>query len=199
MEHRILIAGSGGQGILFFGRVLACAAMREGREVTWFPSYGAEMRGGTANCTVIISDAMIGSPAVRHPDILVVMNDASYQRFVDRLFPGGLLLHDSALTPPVTRRSDVRTSTAPAGQIAASLGQPHLANTALLGALTAETGIVEADTVLRCLDESTPAHRRELLMLNRDIFLRAYRQQPPVLYAEQRKVPEGQQMSADAR
>src|SRR5450756_145960 len=84
MEKRIIIAGSGGQGVLFFGKLLAYAAMLEGREVTWFPSYGAEMRGGTANCTVIISDSMIGSPVIRNPDVLVVMNDDSYRRFVEK-------------------------------------------------------------------------------------------------------------------
>ena len=82
MEKRIIIAGSGGQGVLFIGKLLAYAAMLEDREVTWFPSYGAEMRGGTANCTVIISDSMIGSPVIRNPDVLVVMNDDSYRRFV---------------------------------------------------------------------------------------------------------------------
>src|SRR5208283_1066042 len=96
MEHTIIIAGSGGQGILFLGRLMAYATMLEGKEVTWMPSYGAEMRGGTANCTVVISDEMIGSPVVRNPCILVVMNDASYSRFVCKLLPGGTLLYDSS-------------------------------------------------------------------------------------------------------
>ena len=104
MEKRIIIAGSGGQGVLFFGKLLAYAAMLEGREVTWFPSYGAEMRGGTANCTVIISDSMIGSPVIGNPDVLVVMNDDSYRRFVEKLSPGGILIYDSSQIRSATPR-----------------------------------------------------------------------------------------------
>src|SRR3989338_5832303 len=93
----LLIAGFGGQGILFAGKLLAQSAMLEGRHVTWFPSYGAEVRGGTANCTVIISDEMIGSPVVRNPEILVVMNEASLDKFQPRLKSGGILIFESSL------------------------------------------------------------------------------------------------------
>ena len=97
LEHKIMVAGFGGQGILFLGKLLAYSGMLENKEVTWFPSYGAEVRGGTANCTVIISDEMIGSPVVRNPEILIVMNEASLDKFQPRLKNGGILIFDSSL------------------------------------------------------------------------------------------------------
>lgn len=174
MEKRIIIAGAGGQGVLFFGKLLAHAAMLEGREVTWFPSYGAEMRGGTANCTVIISDSMIGSPVIRNPDALVVMNAASHERFAEKLSSGGVLVYDPSQIPAPTHRDDIRIVLTPAGDISSSLNCPASANMALLGAFIAATGIVDARSALRSLDELIPAHRRDLLAVNKEIFLRGY-------------------------
>jgi len=174
MERRIIIAGSGGQGVLFFGKLLAQAAMIEGREVSWFPSYGAEMRGGTANCTVIISDSMIGSPVIRNPDVLVVMNDASYQRFVEKLSPRGILIYDPSVIHSTTHRNDIKLVTTAAGEIASSMNSASSANMALLGAFIAATGAVDVNSALRALDESTPAHRRDLLTVNKDILMKGY-------------------------
>ncbi|MCK9418195.1 MAG: 2-oxoacid:acceptor oxidoreductase family protein [Nitrospirae bacterium] len=174
MGKRIIIAGSGGQGVLFFGKLLAYAAMLEGREVTWFPSYGAEMRGGTANCTVIISDRMIGSPVIRNPDVLVVMNDDSYRRFVERLSPGGILIYDPSQIRSATPRGGIRLVTTPAGAIASSMNNAGLANMALMGAFIAAAGIVDIKSALSALDEITPAHRRELLKVNKDILMKGY-------------------------
>jgi len=174
MEKRIIIAGSGGQGVLFFGKLLAYAAMLEGREVSWFPSYGAEMRGGTANCTVIISDSMIGSPVIRNPDVLVVMNDASYQRFVEKLSPRGILIYDPSVIHSTTHRNDIKLVTTAAGEIASSMNSASSANMALLGAFIAATGAVDVNSALRALDESTPAHRRDLLTVNKDILMKGY-------------------------
>jgi 2-oxoglutarate ferredoxin oxidoreductase subunit gamma len=174
MELRIIIAGSGGQGVLFFGKLLAYAAMIEGREVSWFPSYGAEMRGGTANCTVIISDSMIGSPVIRNPDVLVVMNDASYQRFAEKLSPGGILIYDPSAVHPAAPRDDIRTVTTAAGELASAMNSTIRANMALLGAFIAATRAVGVHAALRALDENTPAHRRDLLTINKDIMLKGY-------------------------
>lgn len=174
MERRIIIAGSGGQGVLFFGKLLAYAAMLEGREVSWFPSYGAEMRGGTANCTVIISDSMIGSPVIRNPDVLVVMNDASYQRFVEKLSPGGILVYDPSVIHSPTHRVDITLVTTAASEIASAMNSASLANMALLGAFIAATGAVDVNSALRALDENTPAHRRDLLTVNKDILLKGH-------------------------
>lgn len=174
MEKRVIIAGSGGQGVLFFGKLLAYAAMLEGREVTCFPSYGAEMRGGTANCTVIISDGMICSPVIRNPDVLVIMNDASLNRFLERLTPGGVLIYDSSLIRSKISRDDISVIQAPAAETASSMNCAQSANMALLGAFVAATRIVDADTVLRALDEITPAHRRALLSRNKDVIMKGF-------------------------
>jgi 2-oxoglutarate ferredoxin oxidoreductase subunit gamma len=174
MEKRIIIAGSGGQGVLFFGKLLAHAAMLEGREVTWFPSYGAEMRGGTANCTVIISDSMIGSPVIRNPDMLVVMNNDSYRRFGEKLSPGGILIYDSSQIPSATPRNGIRLVAIAAGAIASSMNNASLANMALLGAFIAASGIVDIKSLLSALDEVTPVRRRELLKVNKDILMMGY-------------------------
>lgn len=174
MEKRIIIAGSGGQGVLFFGKLLAYAAMLEGREVTWFPSYGAEMRGGTANCTVIISDSMIGSPVIRNPDVLVVMNAASYQRFAEKLSSGGVLVYDPSQIHAPTHRDDIMVIMTPAGDISASLNCAVSANMALLGAFIAGTRIVDVQSALRSIDELLPAHRRDLLAVNKEILMRGY-------------------------
>jgi 2-oxoglutarate ferredoxin oxidoreductase subunit gamma len=174
MEKRIIIAGSGGQGVLFFGKLLAYAAMLEGREVTWFPSYGAEMRGGTANCTVIISDSMIGSPVIRNPHVLVVMNAASYQRFAEKLSSGGVLVCDSSQIHAPTHRDDIRVIMTPAGDIAASLNCAVSANMALLGAFIAATGIVDVQSALRSVDELIPVPRRDLVAVNKEIIMRGY-------------------------
>jgi len=174
MEQRIIIAGSGGQGVLFFGKLLAYAAMIEGREVSWFPSYGAEIRGGTANCTVIISASMIGSPVIRNPDVLVVMNDASYQRFVERLSPRGIVIYDPSVIHTTTLRDDIKPVTIAAGEIVSSMNSAGSVNMALLGAFIAATQAVDVRSALRALDENTPAHRKELLSVNKDILLKGY-------------------------
>jgi len=135
------VAGSGGQGILFLGKFLAHAGMLEGRNVTWFPSYGAEIRGGTANCTLILSDNMIGSPVILHPDILIAMNSASIERFQPQLKKGGLLLFDSSLMNGVTLRGNIIHVGIPATKIADAAGDAKAANMVMLGALIAATDI----------------------------------------------------------
>lgn len=163
-----LIAGSGGQGILFLGKLLAHAAMLAGRNVTWFPSYGAEMRGGTANCTVIVSDDVIGSPTIRTPDILVALNEASMSRFEGRLKQGGLLIIDSSLVRTPSSRKDVRTVEIPATEIASGLGNPKSANMVILGALISADDVVGWETAGAALEEMTPEGRKNTLELNRE-------------------------------
>jgi len=143
LESRLIISGTGGQGILFLGKALAQAAMIEGKQVTWFPSYGAEMRGGTASCTVILSDDMIGSPVVLTPDILIAMNRASLKCFQPRLKKKGLLFFDSSLIKGVAFRDSIIPVGIPATEIADSLGNTKAANMVMLGALIAETGLLK--------------------------------------------------------
>ncbi len=157
MERKIIIAGSGGQGILYLGKALAFAAMLDGREVTWFPSYGAEMRGGTANCTVIISDTMIGSPVVSTPDILVAMNQASLEKFRPRLGRRGLLFLDSSLIPEPGPTEGARCVAVPATEIARRSGNTRSANMVMLGALIAKTGILSRTSAQRVCEAGKKA------------------------------------------
>ena len=141
----LLIAGSGGQGILFAGKFIAQAAMEEGMNVTWFPSYGAEVRGGTANCTVVISSGFIGSPIVSHPDMLVVMNQASLERFCGKLRDGGIMIFNSSAVDAGTRirgrGARIKVVDVPAGDIAFGMGAPLAANMVICGALLREASI----------------------------------------------------------
>jgi 2-oxoglutarate ferredoxin oxidoreductase subunit gamma len=137
---------------LFLGKILAFAGMLEKKAVTWFPSYGAEMRGGTANCTVIIADDMIGSPVVLHPDILVAMNRASLEKFQPRLKQGGLLLYDSSLVQRTDFRDDIQKIAVPATKIASSIGNTKSANMVMLGALVARTGIMKKSSIVKIFE-----------------------------------------------
>lgn len=151
--HEIVIAGFGGQGVLFLGEVLAQAALSEGREVTWLPAYGPEQRGGTAYCTVVISDEPIGSPVVADPTVVIAMNRPSLDRFEPAVRPGGLIVCDSTLVGRVPDRSDVEVVAVPATAIAAELGAARAANVVLLGATLAARPIVPAKSVRAALDE----------------------------------------------
>src|SRR5580765_4158206 len=135
MHAEIIIAGFGGQGVLFAGQLLAYAGLAERRHVTWIPSYGPEMRGGTANCTVVISDEEIGSPLIRRPSAAVVLNPPSMERYAPLVKPGGVLVLDSALIAETCGRDDIRQLRLPASDIAAGLGFPRVANMVLIGAL----------------------------------------------------------------
>lgn len=147
MESSIIIAGRGGQGILFLGKVLAQAGLLEGKHVAWFPSYGAEMRGGTANCMVILSDDMIGSPVVLNPDILIAMNSASLNKFQPRLKKKGILFFDSSLINGVPFRDNIIHVGIPATKIADTAGDVKAANMVMLGALIAQTGLLKKSSV----------------------------------------------------
>lgn len=174
MEDRIIIAGHGGQGILFLGRLIVYSAMIAGREVTWFPSYGAEMRGGTANCTVVIADEMIGSPVIRNPDCLILMNEASCRRFSSLLLPNGLLIYDSSLIGDKEISSGLNAIGIPASDIAAYLNASSSANMAIAGAFIGATKIVDIDSAVRAVERITPAHRKDFIKLNKDLILRGY-------------------------
>jgi 2-oxoglutarate ferredoxin oxidoreductase subunit gamma len=174
MENRIIIAGSGGQGILFSGKLIAYSGMLEGKEVTWFPSYGAEIRGGTANCTVIVSDEMIGSPVIRNPDVLIVMNEASYRRFSERVLASGILIYDSSLINIKESRNDIKVVGVPATEISASLKNTKSANMVMMGAFVGLTRTLDIDSVIQAIDEITPAHRKDSADVNKDLTKKGY-------------------------
>ena len=133
MTHQFLIAGFGGQGLLFAGKFIVNKGMLEGREVTWLPSYGPEMRGGTANCSVIVSDDPVGSPIVDHPDVLMVMNRPSLDKYEAAVQPGGMIFVDSTLIDRKVERADVTTFYVPATAMASESGITTLANMILTG------------------------------------------------------------------
>lgn len=149
----VIMAGFGGQGLMFIGKLLAYSAMKENRHVTWIPSYGPEMRGGTANCTVIVSDEEIGSPVTTHPRSAIVMNNPSFEAFEPRLQTGGLLLISSSMVNRPSTRHDIRTVAVPATEIALSAGSEKAANMVLLGAYLALTRVVKKDSIVLGLKE----------------------------------------------
>lgn len=171
-EASIIIAGSGGQGVLFLGRLLAYGGMLEGKEVTCFPSYGAEMRGGTANCTVIISDSLIGSPIVKTPDILIAMNEVSFRRFQPKIKAGGILVFDSSLVIVPEIRNDLRAIGVPASDIAASEGQVKSSNMVIFGAFLKFTGILKEENAIKALEKLISSKRKESLDGNREAIKR---------------------------
>jgi len=149
----IIFAGFGGQGILSMGKFLAYAGMDADLNVSWLPSYGPEMRGGTANCSVIISDEPVGSPIVSKASSVVVMNRPSLDKFEDKIKKGGLLIIDCDLINRDIERNDIEIIKIPAQTIAEEMGNKKIANMVLLGALVAKTGVVSMGTVLQALKD----------------------------------------------
>jgi len=166
MYQDVMIAGFGGQGVLVTGKLLAYAGMLEGRHVTWFPSYGAEIRGGTANCTVIISSDEIGSPVVRRPSSMVILNEASFEKFEKQVRPGGDLFLNTSLVQTPSSRLDISRIEVRANDIAEEIGDIRIANMVMLGALLRKTGIVVMDSVLSALKQVLPDHRHAMIPLN---------------------------------
>lgn len=166
MTMEIILAGFGGQGILFAGKVLAYCALIDNREISWLPSYGPEMRGGTANCSVCISDEPIGSPVVANPDYLIAMNGPSYKKFIDEVKPGGLILLDNSIVDEECTRSDVTVISLPATDIATDAGLNGAANMVLLGRMLAETGLFSMETVQKAMEKCIPPKRAHLIASN---------------------------------
>jgi 2-oxoglutarate ferredoxin oxidoreductase subunit gamma len=166
MYQDAMIAGFGGQGILLAGKLLAHAGMIEGRHVTWFPSYGAEIRGGTANCTVVISSDEIGSPIVQNPSAMLMFNGASFNKFGKWLKSGGQLFLNSSLVHERPGRSDITTIEVPANDIADELGDRRISNMVMVGAFLKKTGIFSLDSVIAALQQALPAGKRSLIPLN---------------------------------
>jgi 2-oxoglutarate ferredoxin oxidoreductase subunit gamma len=164
--EEILIAGSGGQGIMLMGQLLAYGALYEGLKVTFFPSYGPEMRGGTANCTVVISGQRIGSPVRNTFTALMAMNKASLARFEGRVKAGGLVAYNETLIEMDRERKDIRILAVPANSIASELGNPQVANMVALGALAGALGIVSPGSLSKGLARVIPEYRRHLIPIN---------------------------------
>lgn len=166
MQTEIVIAGFGGQGVLFAGQVLAYAAMDSGKEVTWIPSYGPEMRGGTANCTVIIADEEIGSPMVRHPKALIAMNLPSLDKYESVVVENGTLIVNTSLIERPVQRDDLQSVLIPANEIAESLGDKRMTNIVMVGALLAEVPVLPIEAIEAALQDHLPERHKKLLPLN---------------------------------
>jgi 2-oxoglutarate ferredoxin oxidoreductase subunit gamma len=168
MFEQIIISGFGGQGALFAGQLLTYAGLEEGRQVSWLPSYGPEMRGGTARCTVTVSDEPIGSPLTDTPSAVVALNPPSLEMFEPKVLPNGLLIVNSSIAKEKVNRSDIRSLRIPATDLARDEFQnERMANMILLGALVRVTGVVTLDSLMTALQKNLPQRRHHLLEPNR--------------------------------
>jgi 2-oxoglutarate ferredoxin oxidoreductase subunit gamma len=173
--ERIILAGFGGQGILFLGKVLAETGMRAEKHVSWIPSYGPEMRGGTANCTVILSENEIASPMVTVPDTVVAMNRPSVAKFNLRIKAGGMLMYNSSLIERQEFRDDIRLVEIPASDIAEELGNPRVANLVMAGAYSKFSKLIDFDHLKETLPALLPANKKDMLEINMAAMEKGYK------------------------
>jgi 2-oxoglutarate ferredoxin oxidoreductase subunit gamma len=175
MREEIIFAGFGGQGIILSGKVICLAAMKEGKKVTHIPSYGAEMRGGTANCSVVISDQEIASPLVPRPSVCVVMNKPSLLKFESRLREGGTLLYNSSLIDIEPSRKDLNCIAVPANQMAQEEGSTRSANMVMLGLLAKiKPQVASLESIEATLDQAVSARHRDLNQINKRCLARGF-------------------------
>jgi 2-oxoglutarate ferredoxin oxidoreductase subunit gamma len=167
MHEEIVVSGFGGQGALFAGQLLTYTGMDEGWHVTWIPSYGPEMRGGTAHCIVILSDDDIGSPIIREPSICIVMNPPSMTKYEPLVKPGGLLVVNATLVQNRAKRDDIEVVYVPANELAAELGSVKMANVVLLGAMLGTREILPLASIKRTLDLHIPERRKQIIEPNK--------------------------------
>ena len=168
---QILIAGFGGQGILFAGKFLAYKGLLEELQVSWLPSYGPEMRGGTANCSVILSDTPVGSPIITEPDVLIAMNLPSLQKYVDSVVPGGQIYVDSALIDEKVTRTDVEVFYIPATQMAKDNGMSTLANMIMMGHVLQNNPELTFEGTEDTVNKLVPPKKAALIELNMKALL----------------------------
>ncbi len=173
MQNDVIMAGFGGQGVLLIGKMLAYAGMHQGKEVSWMPSYGPEMRGGTANCTVVISDRAVGSPVIQCPKAVVAMNLPSMEKFEPDIKPGGLLIVNSSLINRESSRKDITVLKVQANDIANELGNPKGANMVILGAYLGATKAVSLEEMEKLIAE-TFAHKPKVVESNIKALRRGY-------------------------
>jgi 2-oxoglutarate ferredoxin oxidoreductase subunit gamma len=176
MHQSVVVSGFGGQGALFAGQVLTYAAMDSGYHVTWIPSYGPEMRGGVARCTVIISDSDIGSPIVRNPDVAIVFNNPSMEKFQHELRTDGILIVNSSMVNVPVEREDIRVYQVPGNRIARELGDVRMTNMVLLGAMLAVNPVVERVELERALRDHLPESKQKLVEPNIAAVRRGYQE-----------------------
>ncbi len=172
MYQGVIMSGFGGQGIISTGVLLAYSGMVDGKHVTFFPAYGAEMRGGTANCSVVVSTDEVASPVVSTPDSIIVMNEPSLLKFEPTLKPQGLLLINSSLVSSKPKRNDINIITIDANKIAEEIGTVKCANMVMLGALINRTKAVSLESVVKTLSKVYPRAKKEMLEINENALKR---------------------------
>ena len=172
--ERIILAGFGGQGVLFMGKILAETGMKAGKHVSWIPSYGPEMRGGTANCTVILSENEIASPMVTVPDTVIAMNKPSVAKFNLRIKAGGILMYNSSLIERQEFRDDIRLVEIPARDIALETGNERVANIVMAGAYAKFSKLIHFEDMIKAMPELIPARKKDMLELNIEAFRKGY-------------------------
>jgi 2-oxoglutarate ferredoxin oxidoreductase subunit gamma len=176
MVTKVIMAGFGGQGVVLMGTLLAYSAMVEDKHTTFFPSYGAEMRGGTANCSVIVSDIEIASPVVNQPDCVVAMNVASLNKFESRVKPGGTIFVNSSLVTKEVSRDDIEEIRIPANELAEDLGSARAANMVMLGGVLRKTGAVGLESTLNSLEKVLSERAMALLDINKKALRKGFEQ-----------------------
>ena len=181
MQKEIIIAGFGGQGVLFGGQVLAYAAMDAGKEVTWIPSYGPEMRGGTANCTVIIADNEIGSPLVKNPPLAIALNLPSFDKYEESLAPGGTLIVNQSMVDRGAKREDINVILVPCNELAEEIGDKKLLNMVAVGALLTVLLEITVHDVEKALEGHLPARHKHLLPKNYEALRKGFEAAQKVL------------------
>jgi 2-oxoglutarate ferredoxin oxidoreductase subunit gamma len=174
MQKEIIIAGFGGQGVLFGGQVVTYAAMDAGKEVTWIPSYGPEMRGGTANCTVVIADDEIGSPLVKNPPLAVALNLPSFDKYEAELAPGGTLIVNQSMVDRAAKREDINVIMVPCNEIAEEIGNKKLMNMVAIGALLTVLPEITIKDVEKALEGHLPERHKRLLPMNYEALRRGF-------------------------
>lgn len=174
MQKEIIVAGFGGQGVLFAGQILAYAAMDAGKEVTWIPSYGPEMRGGTANCTVVIADDEIGSPLVKNPSLAVALNLPSFDKYEEAVATGGTLIVNQSMVDRGPKREDIHVIMIPCNDIAEEIGNKKLLNMVAVDALLTALPEIPLPDVERALESHLPARHKHLLPMNYEALRRGF-------------------------
>jgi len=172
MTHQIIMAGFGGQGVMSMGKILAEAGLKEGMNVSWLPSYGPEMRGGTANCNVIISDEPVGAPTVTEATAAIVMNRPSLDKFEKDVVPGGHLFINSSLIDRKATRDDINVYYVPANEIANELGTGKIANMVMLGAFIKVTNAAKEETIMEYIAEVFSGKKADIIPLNKEALRR---------------------------
>lgn len=172
MTHQIIMAGFGGQGVMSMGKILAEAGLKEGKNVSWLPSYGPEMRGGTANCSVIVSDEPVGAPTVTEATAVIAMNKPSLDKFEKDVISGGVLLINSSLIDKKATREDIKVYYVPANDIAAELGTDKIANMVMLGAYLKASDAAKEDTIMEYIAEVFSGKKASVIPLNKEALKR---------------------------